>query len=48
VVTGQSGQVFSPHYQDHWQAWYTGTSFLLPFSQPEVEKAAAHKLTLRP
>ncbi len=48
VVTGQSGQLFSAHYQDHWQAWYTGKSFPLPFSQAAVEKATAHKLTLHP
>jgi len=31
IVTGQSGQIFSPHYLDQWQAWLEGYSFVFPF-----------------
>jgi penicillin amidase len=48
IVSGQSGQLFSPHYLDHWPAWYGGTTFELPFSQEAVNKAAVHRLELRP
>jgi penicillin amidase len=48
IVTGQSGQIFSPHYLDHWKAWYRGTTFEWPFSTQAVEKAAVHRLELHP
>lgn len=48
VVTGNGGNFLSPYYMDQWQAWYTGYSFLLPFSQSAVEKTAAHRLMMRP
>jgi penicillin amidase len=48
IVTGQSGQIFSPYYMDQWQAWYEGTSFPLPFSRAAVEHAAVHRLRLEP
>ncbi len=48
IVTGQSGQIFSPYYMDQWPYWYQGRSFSLPFSAAAVEKASAHRLELRP
>jgi len=48
IVTGQSGQLFSPYSMDQWEAWYEGASFPLPFSQKAVRGAAAHTLTLQP
>lgn len=48
IVAGQSGQMFSPHYLDHWNAWYTGRTFPWPFSEQAVTKAAQHRLELRP
>jgi len=48
IVTGQSGQIFSPYYMDQWPAWSEGTSFALPFSHDAVRHAAAHTLTLEP
>ena len=48
IVAGQSGQIFSVHYLDHWNAWYTGHTFAWPFSGPAVTKAAQHHLELRP
>jgi len=48
TVTGQGGNFLSPYYMDQWKAWYEGTTFVLPFSQQVVEKAAAHRLQLTP
>jgi len=48
TVTGQSGNFLSPYYMDQWQAWYTGYTFKLPFSQSAVEDATAHRLILEP
>ncbi len=49
LVTGQSGQLFSEHYNDQWKSWYEGTfSFALAFTPAAVEKAARHRLTLAP
>jgi penicillin amidase len=46
TVTGQGGNFLSPYYMDQWQAWYEGTTFVLPFSKSAVEKAAGHRLVL--
>jgi penicillin amidase len=48
VVTGNSGNFLSPNYMEQWRAWYTGYTFMLPFSKSSVEKAAAHRLMLQP
>ena len=48
VVTGQSGQIFSPHYEDQWKAWYGGSTFAMPFSDAAVSAAKRHQLTLQP
>jgi len=48
LLTGQSGQIFSPYYMDQWQAWYRGFSFAMPFSDDAVAKTKAHELTLTP
>jgi penicillin amidase len=48
IVVGQSGQILSTHYLDHWPAWYEGKTFALPFSDDAVNKAVVHKLTLTP
>ncbi len=36
ITTGESGQPFSSHYKDQWQAYYEGRSFRLQFSSPEI------------
>jgi penicillin amidase len=46
ITTGESGNIFSPYFMDHWPAWYHGTTFVLPFSEQAVGKAAAHTLIL--
>lgn len=48
IVTGQSGQLFSPYYMDQWTAWYQGFSYPMPFSDGAVLRARSHELTLAP
>ena len=48
ITLGESGQPLSTHYKDQIDAWYTGGSFPMPFSNPAVEKATTHKLVLEP
>jgi len=48
IVTGQSGQIFSPHYLDQWKSWAEGRSFVFPFSDGAVERAKRHELRLEP
>ena len=48
IVTGQSGQIFSPYFMDQWKAWYEGTTFPLPFSTESVRRSTKHTLTLQP
>ncbi len=46
TVTGQGGNFLSPYYMDQWQAWYQGSTFVLPFSSAAVEGSRAHRLVL--
>lgn len=48
LVTGNAGNFLSPYYMDQWKAWYTGYTFVLPFSTAAVEKSAAHRVMLQP
>src|SRR5579859_4901540 len=48
IVLGESGQPFSPHYMDHWDAWYNNTTFPLAYSDPAVQQARRHELRLEP
>jgi penicillin amidase len=48
TVTGQSGNILSPHYMDQWEAWYSGHTFPLPFSSTAVRNSAAHRMILEP
>jgi len=48
IVTGESGQIFSPHYLDQWQAWLEGRSFGFPFSDEAVKRANRHELRMEP
>jgi penicillin amidase len=48
IVNGQSGQIFSPHFNDQWQAWYQGHTYSLPFTAKAVEQARRHQLVLEP
>ena len=48
ITLGESGQVFSPYYKDQFEAWYSGQSFAMPFSDAAVERATVHRLVLEP
>ena len=48
IVTGQSGQIFSPQYMDQFPVWLHGTTLPLPFSEPAVAASKAHELVLEP
>jgi penicillin amidase len=48
LVIGESGQVFSPYYMDHWDAWYNNKTFTLAFSDAAVQSSKAHELKLTP
>ncbi len=48
LTLGESGQPFSPYYRDQFEAWYTGRSFPMPFTDGAVDRASVHKLVLEP
>ena len=48
ITLGESGQAFSPYYKDQLDAWSSGRSFPMLFSDAAVEKGAVHKLVLDP
>jgi penicillin G amidase len=48
ITLGESGQALSPYYHDQFEAWYTGRSFPMLFSDSAVDKGTAHKLVLEP
>jgi penicillin amidase len=48
IAPGQSGQPGSPYYDNLLDMWVKGEMFELPYSREAVEKAAAHRLVLKP
>jgi penicillin amidase len=48
LTLGESGQVLNPYYRDQFQAWYTGHSFPMLFSDAAVDAGTAHRLVLEP
>ncbi len=48
IPSGQSGQPFSPHYDDQIEAWLATEYHPLPFSEAAIKKAAENILTLQP
>ncbi len=48
IVNGESGNIFDDHYNDQWDAYYHGRTFVLPFSQDAVQHAGVHHLRLEP
>ncbi|MFZ0704173.1 MAG: penicillin acylase family protein [Candidatus Korobacteraceae bacterium] len=48
IVNGQSGDIFSEHFNDQWDAYYHGRTFPLPFSSQAVQGAGVHHLRLEP
>ena len=48
LVTGESGQIFSPNYNNQWDAWYKGLPVKLPFTASAISLDAQHRLVLKP
>jgi penicillin amidase len=48
IVNGESGNLFSPYFNDQFEAWYRGTTFGLAFKPETVERTAQHRLRLLP
>jgi penicillin amidase len=48
LVLGESANPLSPWFMDQWPAWYHGTTYPLPYSNPAVDAATTHTLTLAP
>jgi penicillin amidase len=48
IVNGQSGNLFSPYFNDQFDAWYRGTTFRLAFKPETVEATGVHRLLLVP
>jgi penicillin amidase len=48
IVNGESGNLFSPYFNDQFEAWYRGTTFALAFKPETVERTAQHRLRLLP
>jgi penicillin amidase len=48
IVNGQSGNLFSPYFNDQWEAWYAGATFALPYTAKATQHSAAHRLMLEP
>jgi penicillin amidase len=48
IVLGQSGDPDSPWFMSQWSAWYHGTTLPMPFTNPAVDAATTHTLTLTP
>jgi penicillin G amidase len=48
VVLGESMDPASEWFLDQWKAWYTGTTFAMPFSDAAADAAAKHSLVLVP
>ncbi|MBI5945685.1 MAG: penicillin acylase family protein [Chloroflexi bacterium] len=48
IPSGQSGQPFSPHYDDQIQQWLAVEYHTLPFSWEAIESAAVEVLVLKP
>ena len=48
IVNGESGNIFDEHYNDQWDAYYHGRTFIFPFSAQAVQQAGVHHLRLEP
>jgi penicillin amidase len=48
IVLGESGNPYSPYFRDQWNAWYSGTTFALPFTETAIAAQTHHSLRLLP
>ena len=48
ISTGQSGNVFSPHYDDLMPIWAHGGTIAIPLDRTTIESSTVDRLTLQP
>jgi penicillin amidase len=48
IATGQSGNLFSPHYDDLLELWASGGYVTIPTDRDRIDRQAATTLTLTP
>ena len=48
ITTGQSGNLFSPHYDDLLELWANGGYVTIPTDRATIDREAATTLTLTP
>jgi len=48
LAGGQSGNPFSPHYDDQLQLWLKGEAMVMPWSEESVQAATVATLRLTP
>jgi penicillin G amidase len=48
IVMGESGDPLSSYYLDQFPYWYSGKTFVMPFTEPAVSAATKHTLQLVP
>jgi len=48
IAGGQSGNPFSPHYDDLLQLWLRGETICMPWTEEAIEQATRDSLQLRP
>lgn len=48
IVNGQSGNIFSPHFNDQWTTWLGGGTQSFAWSDAALEAQKSHTLTLTP
>jgi penicillin amidase len=48
ITTGESGNIFSPYYDDQVPLWAAGEYFRIPTSPKAVQESAKYRMTLQP
>ena len=48
ITTGESGQIFSPHYRDFVPLWIDGKSITLAGSEDDLKRAGAKEFIFTP
>jgi penicillin amidase len=48
IVLGESSNPYSAYFRDQWDAWYGGSTFVMPFHEQAVEASTTHTLRLMP
>ena len=48
ISTGESGNLFSPHYDDLLRLWARGGTVTIPTEPTAIAASSVHRLTLQP